>query len=343
MQKATLNPRTPRSLWALALEKCVVLAHGDGDGVCSAALALAFFRGRCEVAVYFTHPVGLLQDIREFASLSDHIVVLDIAINELHASELVGVLEELASKGSVVYVDHHPLPEGFEVPDEVAWVHDTRCSASELAYKYFRERGLDEELSRVALYGAISDYLDETPWVKEVLQRWDRRAVFLEAGLVSQGLEGSRRDYEFKRALVKHLAKNAPPSKMQELVTRSIKQAELDEELRLWVKRSLNVVGRIAYVLNPPGSVGRAANYARIYGGTEVGMGVEERRDLLVMSLRSGYCDLNAILRRLSKRLGIHGGGHSTAAGARVPKDLFQKFVEELNRELASREPQARS
>jgi RecJ-like exonuclease len=130
---------------------------------------------------------------------------------------------------------------------------------------------------------------------------------------------------------------------MQELVTRGIKQAELDEELRLWVKRSLQVMGRIAYVLNPPGSVGRAANYARIYGGTEVGMGVEERRDLLVMSLRSGYCDLNAILRRLSKRLGIHGGGHPTAAGARMPKALFQKFVEELNRELASREPQVRS
>lgn len=169
------------------------------------------------------------------------------------------------------------MPEGFEVPEGVAWVHDVRCSASELAYKYFRERDLDEELSRVALYGAVCDYLDETPWVREVLRRWDRRAVFLEAGVVSQGLEGSRKDYEFKRAAVEHLAKNAPPSQMRELVARSVKQAELDEELRLWVRRSLRVVGQVAYVLNPRGSVGRAANYARIYGGAEVGIGAEER------------------------------------------------------------------
>jgi RecJ-like exonuclease len=47
---------------------------------------------------------------------------------------------------------------------------------------------------------------------------------------------------------------------MSELVARSIKQAELDEKLRLWVKENLKVKGQVAYVLNPPGSVGRAAN-----------------------------------------------------------------------------------
>jgi len=56
------------------------------------------------------------------------------------------------------------------------------------------------------------------------------------------------------------------------------------------------------------------------------------------MSLRSAHCDLNAILRRLSKKLGVHGGGHPTAAGARVPKDVFPKFLEELNEELAASE-----
>lgn len=81
------------------MEKCVVLAHGDGDGVCSAALAVAFLRGRCEVLVYFTHPVGLSQDVEEFTSPGDHVVVLDIAINELQAFELVDVLERLAREG----------------------------------------------------------------------------------------------------------------------------------------------------------------------------------------------------------------------------------------------------
>jgi single-stranded-DNA-specific exonuclease len=93
--------------------KCVILAHGDGDGVCSAALASGFLRSRCEVSVYFTHPVGLLEDFREFAERGSRVFILDIAVNELHAEELVRALEEHASEGSVTYIDHHPLPEGF--------------------------------------------------------------------------------------------------------------------------------------------------------------------------------------------------------------------------------------
>jgi RecJ-like exonuclease len=119
--------------------------------------------------------------------------------------------------------------------------------------------------------------------------------VFLEAGIISQGLESSRRDHVFKRAVVEHLARNNLPSQMQELVSRSIKQAEMDEKLRLWVRDNLRINGQVAYVLNPPGSVGRAANYARIYSGVRVGVAGEERGELYIMSLRSGReCDLKS-------------------------------------------------
>jgi RecJ-like exonuclease len=316
--------------------KCIILAHGDGDGVCSAALALSFLKSQCEVSVYFTHPVGLLHDLREFTPKGSRVIIVDIAINELHSNELAKTLEEYSTSSSVVYIDHHPLPEGFSPPRGVVWVHDTCCSASELTFRFFHDQGLRGEYSRVALYGAICDYLDETPWVKSELWKWDRRSVFLEAGVVSQGLEGAKRDYEFKRSVVEHLAKNNLPSQMPELVSRSLKQAELDEKLRLWVKESIKIAGQVAYVLNPPGSVSRAANYARIYSGVKVGVGIEERKDMYTMSLRSTECNLNSILRKLSRRLNVHGGGHPFAAGARVPRDLFNVFLEELNRELAT-------
>jgi len=104
---------------------------------------------------------------------------------------------------------------------------------------------------------------------------------------------------------------------------------------RIWVKNNLKIHGKIAYVINPPGSIGRAANYARIYGGVEVGLAIEERRDLYVISLRgSGKHDLNTILRKLSRKLSIHGGGHPFAAGARLPRSLFYLFLVELNKML---------
>jgi RecJ-like exonuclease len=263
------------------------------------------------------------------------VVIADIALDELRVADVVPLLGELAGRASVTYVDHHPPPEGFKPPERVMWVHDTCCSTSELAFRYLSTLGLDPEYSRVALYGAIGDYLDETPWVRQELLRWDRRSVYLEAGILVQGLEGSRRDHDFKRRVVEHLSRNSLPSTMAELVERALKQAFEDENLRIWVRGNVRRLGRVSYVVNPPGSVGRAATYARVYGGGRVGVAIEERRDTYVMSLRAEPgVDLNRVLREISRVLGISGGGHPQAAGARVRKELLETFLEELDRRL---------
>ncbi|MGC8974901.1 MAG: DHHA1 domain-containing protein [Thermoprotei archaeon] len=309
-----------------------IFAHGDSDGVSSAALVSAFleWRGQ-ESRVVFTHPVGLLNDLREFADSCEGLFVVDVALDELHMSELLRVLSVFSENRVVIYVDHHPVPEGFEVPKSLVWIHDLCCSASELTFRYLSGLGLDLEYSRVALYGALGDYLDETSWVKHEMSRWDRRAVYLEAGILTQGLEGSRRDYEFKRRVVSHLASNKLPSTMNELVEKSLIQAVKDENLRIWVKNNVVRHGGVSYVVNPPGSIGRAANYAKIYGEARVGIAAEERGDIYVMSLRGGpEVDLNKVLREISRKLGIHGGGHPVAAGARVKKEQFQEFLGEL-------------
>lgn len=315
------------------MEKWYIFAHGDSDGVSSAALVKAFLeRNKCEVIIVFTHPVGLLGDIKEFYKGGDGIFIVDIAVSELHREELFNALSSIAEQSEVIYVDHHPLVEDLSVPKGIEWIHDVCCSTSELTYRLLCSRGLEPEYSRVALYGSIGDYSDETPWVKTEIRRWDKRSIYLEAGILTQGLEGSRRDHNFKRAVVEHLSKNMLPSTMRELVERSLKQAVEDENLRIWVKGNTQVAGKVSYVLNPPGSLGKAANFARIYAGTKVGIAVEERKELYVMSLRGEpSVDLNHILRRISRKLGISGGGHPIAAGARVPKGLFSTFIEELN------------
>jgi RecJ-like exonuclease len=122
---------------------------------------------------------------------------------------------------------------------------------------------------------------------------------------------------------------------MAELVERALKQAFEDENLRIWVRGNVRRLGRVSYVVNPPGSVGRAATYARVYGGGRVGVAIEERRDTYVMSLRAEPgVDLNRVLREISRVLGISGGGHPQAAGARVRRELLETFLEELDRRL---------
>ncbi|AFA39503.1 DHHA1 domain protein [Pyrobaculum oguniense TE7] len=87
----------------------------------------------------------------------------------------------------------------------------------------------------------------------------------------------------------------------------------------------------MAYVVNPPGPLGLAANLARGLTESPVGVAAEERGDLYVMSLRSSQVDLNQFLRDFARRHSVSGGGHKNAAGARIPKRLFDVFVEELN------------
>ncbi|MEM1879178.1 MAG: phosphoesterase, partial [Desulfurococcaceae archaeon] len=59
--------------------KCIVLAHGDSDGVASASLVKAYFDNlNYSVEVVFTHPAGLLSDLKEFVKDHEVVFIVDV-------------------------------------------------------------------------------------------------------------------------------------------------------------------------------------------------------------------------------------------------------------------------
>ena len=314
-----------------------IFTHGDSDGVASAAITVAALREKYnDIRVYFSHPAGLYGDLNEFYSSGSDLVVLDIALSELHLNSLLERFEQISKKNNLVYIDHHPEPLGLSIRDLPGQVfHDLSASTSELTYRFFEEY-LDYDMVRIALYGAISDYLDETPWVKRMLEYWDKRDIYYEAGVLSQGLEGSRRLHDFKRHVVHHLSENRLPSMLSELLVRALIESVNNEELRKWVKKNVVKRNKYAYVINPPGSLGRAAVYSRAITDTIVGVAISKRERVAEMSLRAkrSVVDLNLILRKITPRLHGSGGGHSFAAGARVPLDKLKDFLSRLEYEL---------
>ncbi|AFA39505.1 Single-stranded DNA-specific exonuclease [Pyrobaculum oguniense TE7] len=100
--------------------RLTILAHGDADGVCSAALVKAALRGQYgEIQVIFTHPVDLPKDFQQYAR--GDVYIVDVAIDEKAAQEVQRLFR--AYGGRVVYLDHHPLPvdlAGAEVVHEEA-------------------------------------------------------------------------------------------------------------------------------------------------------------------------------------------------------------------------------
>ncbi|MEM1557446.1 MAG: DHHA1 domain-containing protein [Thermoproteota archaeon] len=312
----------------------IILAHGDCDGVCSASLAAA---AKKDVKIIFTNPANLLSELK---SLNEgNIVIVDIAITPKHRNEIVSELKRLRSKGEVIYLDHHPLPPGLsfrKLPAKKIIGSKGAC-ASELTYVFF-EKELDPEMSRIAIYGAIGDYSDNTPRIKDLLTKWDKRELYLEAGILVAALEGvKRRDFDFKRSLVKYLSENKLPSSDKALVEIALRESEKDEKMRQVVKNSVEKHGRIAYVINIGWSLGKAATYARAYADTPVGVAAEEVEENIDLSVRSiGLKNLHRIVSRVAEELGGVGGGHANAAGARIPRDLFLEFVRRLNEKVLS-------
>ncbi|MBC7130723.1 DHH family phosphoesterase [Candidatus Bathyarchaeota archaeon] len=190
-----------------------IFTHGDGDGLCAGAIALAANR---DAQVYFTHPFGLLEDL-ENASEDDKVIICDIALSEHKLPALIEKFSEIASKGTLIYIDHHPLPETFSKTNIPGTVLHRQASASELAYQFF-QGSISNPMDRLAIIGAVADYMDKTSVINKLLCNWDKRTVYFETGVLVQGIEGRKREYGFKRELITHLAASNPPSTFKGLI-----------------------------------------------------------------------------------------------------------------------------
>jgi RecJ-like exonuclease len=309
--------------------RTIIFTHADSDGICAGALALA---ANPDSPLYFTNAVSILSDIDQARGF-DRIVVCDIAINIPTSARLKEKIDALAEEAEVIYIDHHPLPEGFDAP----WlISDVTSSASEMAYRHFRD-DLHPDMSRVSLYGAIGDYRDCSRPIQEMIADWDKRSLYYQAGTLSQGIEIGRRDYDFKRWLASQLAQNVMPSDIDVLAKNAIIASRRENELRKKVAEDVISMRNVSYVLNQSACMSKAAIYARVYGRTPVGMSAEyrEHRDAYDFSLRAkGDLNLNLIVSRATAMFGGSGGGHPLAAGGRVPAKRLREFLLELDKSV---------
>jgi single-stranded-DNA-specific exonuclease len=308
-----------------------IITHGDTDGICSGAIALSALKG---AKVYFSHPAGLADDLQQ---VDGDYIICDIAIPQHFLGEVMKQLRRIEAAGHKgTYIDHHPLPKGFDeegFPPKL--IHSLSSCVAELAYTTF-ENTLGRDLGRVAIYGAIGDYLDNTYDAIRLLTGWDKRELYLEAGLLIEYIDSIGRNHDLKRQLVQFLSNNHLPSSDEVLVNKAIAEAIKDEWMRKKVKELVKVEGSVAYVLDADWSLSKGAIYARAEAGAQVGMAGETRKDVVEVSLRtpSDTIDLNAILSVLAPTLGGSGGGHAKAAGARVPKEKWLQLITGLNRAI---------
>lgn len=312
----------------------IIFTHGDSDGICSGAIAKSAYP---DSQVYFTSPVSLLRKL-EFGKGYKRVIICDIAIDERTSTQLLQRLRELSRESELIYIDHHPVPQkGWNE----TWLHNDPCAcSSELTYKVFAHR-LNRDVRRVAIYGAIGDYADDTDSVKEWSKEWDKRTLFFQAGALIQAVIYAGREFDFKRVLVENLSKDRLPSTIPDVLDFAKKCSDLEEQLRLRIKKQVKSLHNIAYVIDPKGYKSKSAIYAAAYGQRKIGMAAEYRqtKHSYDMSFRSrSPVDLNYILREVAPEYGGTGGGLAEAAGARIPVADFKAFLNELDVRIGEEE-----
>ena len=326
-----------RSFYGLTLSICclingmsgLIVTHGDADGICSGAIAYSVFK---DFHIVFSNPSDLLLTLRRVSGEYLRIIISDIAINSFEEFRecICGLNCE------VIYVDHHPLPQEFDLNTlPITFIHDENTCASELMFKHL-SKYLDPDMERIMLIGAVADYADDTPYVKEILSRWDKRSIYFETGVLVNGLESFKRNDERKEEILRFLASGKPPSYHQGLIGAAFMNSFYEEEMRIKIKNSFKRIGEVSYVIDPKGPLGKAATYARSISGATVGVAVsieEKKADISIRTI-SNLIDLNLIVRRVASKYNGSGGGHRKAVGAKIPKDKLEEFLECLSKEV---------
>lgn len=308
-----------------------IIAHGDTDGICCAAIALSAFK---KAKLFFSHPTGLIDDLKR---VDGDVIICDIALSGNYLDMVMKEIGRIASDGhKIMYIDHHPLPVKFDGKDFPGEFENSLTScAAVLTYKKL-EGLVPKDMSRVAIYGAIGDYLDKTYEAEKLLKYWEKRGLYFECGMLIQAIESGGRNYDFKREIAYFLSNNKIPCSDEGLVKKAVSAAIIEEDMRKRIKDLVKVVGNIAYVIDLDFSLGKSAVYANAFTEAVVGIGAESRKGFIEMSLRtqSEAVDLNRILAKLTEKIGGSGGGHPKAAGARIPTEKFHQFITELDNSI---------
>ena len=318
------------------MSKTIVLTHSDSDGICAGAIALSRFPG---AEIFFTKPVSFFDDLNSCED-ADRIIISDIAVTRKDISSIIRLLEDKSRYSEILYFDHHPLPANArsKLEKTLAVYANGDGSASEAIYRHFQE-SIPSERIWVAIYGAIGDYEERTAFVESRLRSWDARALYFEASMIFLGIKDREfDDYDSKRRMVQTLAAAGNPSDIPGLLEAARRAAKDEFSLYELVKKNAQKSGDVGFVkdLYSFGFRGPSALFSATVTNSRLGVAAFLRKNKLDITLRSSdySLQLSSLAEDAAEAVGGSGGGHSHAAGARIPLDKFDNFVSELNKIL---------
>ncbi len=304
----------------------------DVDGVSSAGIVIAATGAELLLSDYSS----LIEDLQSVPKDVEQFVLCDLGSDNSNVEEFIAVMGGIAARARVTYIDHHYMSDKTKRRLRrcgVNLVHDEAECSGMLAYMTFRSK-LPERARMLALLGAVTDYLDDSPMAKKLMEQADRQFILLEASMLAYalGYKGDQRG--FPEMVAQELSRMKHPHEIEGVPGFAVDQLAQVVRLGEEVKRDGRKKGRIAYMVTSQHSTGNVAKL--LIGAFEVPVGVamkEQDEGWYEVSLRStSECKvhLGKLIDRVATKLGGSGGGHRKAAGCRIPKEGTREMLDAL-------------
>ena len=317
--------------------KAYCISHKkDVDGLGSGSLSVAATGGRIILSDYD----DMIDNLRSIPDDADRLVITDLGADSADYPLYLAEMKRIARHAKVTHIDHHFMSD--EAKREVRkagveLVHDTSECASILTYMTFRDV-LPERARLIALCGAVTDYMDDAPVAKKMMEKGDRQFVLLEASMLSYALGNMEAKEGFPEMVVRELSQMKHPHEIPGVPEASVRELQEVAKLGEVVRSKGKKKGRLAYMVTTQYSTGNIAKL--LIGAFDVPVGVamkKKQEGWYEVSLRStseAKIHLGRSIAKISGKLGGSGGGHRKAAGCRVPADKADDMIEALAKKV---------
>ena len=308
----------------------------DVDGLSSGALSVAATGGEIILSDYD----DLIQNLKRIPDDADRVVLTDLGADSADYPDFLAEMKRITKSAEVTYIDHHYMSEKAERQLRSAGlqiVHDTGECASILTYTTFKDV-LPESARLIALCGAVTDYMDDSPIAKKMMEQGDRQFVLLEASMLSYALGEMEGKEGFPEMVVKELAQMKRPHEIPGVPEAAVRQLQKVTNLGDLVRKEGKKMGRLAYMVTTEYSTGNVAKLLLGAFGVPVGVAMKKKQEgWYEVSLRStsdAHIHLGTTIGKISARLGGSGGGHRKAAGCRVPVSKADEMLKALAKKI---------
>lgn len=325
--------------------KICISHREDVDGISSAALIKIAFNVDTIVLLDYANMIKTLRNmvssIHDGTNKIDQLFICDLGLSKKNENEFVKILKEIIeAKCKVTYIDHHDLDKKILADlkrNGVKLVHSTdECTSIHIYNKY--KRKFSSYSAFLAAAAALTDYLEARPIASNLVSRFDRQFLMLEATALSYMISSSQHDIDFLMKIVDDLSQEKYPHDIEGGFLRVERHARKVLSVVKSIEDSIRVGKNLAYVqINSELPSSMVVNFVLGASGKPVALVYKIKEDInsCIISIRgSNECKvhLGRIVNNLSSTLSGSGGGHEKACGAVIPKEKFSEFIKQLDK-----------